>query len=455
MEKERELILNGNIRKLLFKFSLPATVGLIVSALYNVVDTLYVGNAIGSLAIAGLAIVMPLQILIFAIGFMIGAGSGSIIARSLGKNDRQRAEITAGNAIILTVAIGLTTMLTCYLFLDKIIYFFGASPDIFSYAKDYMSIILIGFIFLSFDVVGNNIIRAEGKPRAAMYPLIIGAVLNIILDPVFIFALKMGVKGAAIATVISQFISMIYIFIYFNSGKSIYKTRRVNFKLNFPLMIEIIKIGFPSFLMSIVDSVIFILFNRSLVKFGNDIYIAVMRIAIRIMDLTLMPLIGIMQGYSTITGFNYGAKNFKRVKIVLKEAVIWTTIISGLSFLIIFGFPGFLLGIFSKDSEMIKMGIVPFRIISSTFITLGIQFVGGNLFQAIGKPLPALILNIARQVIFLIPAIIIFPKFFGLNGIWLSLPFSDILSTILCIIFIAYEIKVINKMQLEHQIKGL
>ena len=185
-----------------------------------------------------------------------------------------------------------------------------------------MFIILIGFVFLSFGVVGNNLIRSEGKPKAAMYPLIFGAVLNIILDPIFIFVFKMGVRGAAIATVLSQFLSVIYIFIYFNYGKSIFKINIGMFKVKFSITKDILKIGFPSFLMSIIDSVIFVLFGRMIMNYGSDLYIAIMGISIRVMDITLMPIIGITQGFSTIIGFNYGAKNYDRVKKVLKEAII-------------------------------------------------------------------------------------------------------------------------------------
>ena len=448
MDSERKLILNENLRKLLFKFSIPAITGLVFSALYNVIDTLYVGHGVGPIAIAGLAIVLPIQILMFAVGYMIGTGSASIISRSLGAKNREKAALTAGNALILNIIVSILLMIICYFFMDKLLLFFGASKDVLPYSRDYLSIIIFGFIFYSFDVLGNNLIRSEGRPRAAMYALILGAVLNIILDPIFIFVFKMGVKGAALATIISQIINMIYILTYFNLSKSVFRFNLKMFKPRLKLIWEILKIGFPSFLMSIVDSVIFILFNRSIMQYGSDMYIAIMGIAIRVMDITIMPIIGIAQAFSTITGFNFGAKNYTRVKEVLKEAVIWTTIISALSFILIFGFPGFLLRIFSSDKSMIDIGILPIRIVSLFFITLGVQIVGGTFFQAIGKAVPALILNISRQVIFLIPAIIVLPLFMGLSGVWFSMPLSDILSTIMTVIFIFYELKIIRRLQL-------
>ena len=450
--EEREIILNGNLRKLLFKFSLPATIGLVVSSLYNIVDTLYVGQGVGPLAIAGLAIVLPIQILMFAVGMMIGAGSGSIISRSLGRNDRHKAILTAGNGMILNFVISIIVMVPCYFLINKILIFFGASPEVFTYAKDYMSVILFGFIFQSFDIAGNSIIRAEGRPRASMYVLILGAVLNIILDPIFIFVFKMGVRGAAIATVISQIISAIYILLYFMFGKSIFRLNLKMFRPDIPIMKEILKLGLPSFLMGIVDSVIFILFNRAILRYGSDLYIAIMGIAIRIMDITIMPIIGIAQGFSTITGFNYGAKKYDRVRFILRESFLWTTVISAISFILIFGFPRMMLGIFSSNKDLLAIGILPLRITTAVFITLGLQFIGGSFFQAIGKAVPAIILNISRQVIFLIPGILVLPRFFGLNGVWLSLPISDFLSTVLTLIFIAYELKVLKKLQMKEGI---
>jgi len=222
------------------------------------------------------------------------------------------------------------------------------------------------------------------------------------------------------------------------------------FKFDLQIVKEILKIGFPSFLMSIVDSVIFVLFNRTIVNYGNDMYIAVLGIAIRIMDITIMPIIGITQGFSTIVGFNFGAKKYDRVKYILRESFIWTTVISALSFILIFGFPKLMLGIFSNSKELISIGIVPIRITTVFFITLGVQFIGGSFFQAIGKAVPAMILNIARQVIFLIPAIIILPLLFKLNGVWFSLPLSDFLSTVLTVFFIVHELKVIKKLQMEN-----
>ena len=262
MEKQRELILTGNLRSLLFKFSTPAIVGMLVSALYNMVDTLFVGRGVGALAITALTIVMPIQLMIIAVGVMIGIGSASVISRALGAGDRKKALNAAGNGIVLTLAFSAIMMIPAYLFIDNILYFFGASTETFPLAKDYMMIILIGFLSFSFSITGNNLIRAEGKPRTAMYTMLIGAVSNIMLDAVFIFGFNMGVRGAAIATIISQVLSAVFVILFFNSSRSIYNFNIGLFKLNRMLSREIIAIGFPSFALQVVGSAIFIIFNR-------------------------------------------------------------------------------------------------------------------------------------------------------------------------------------------------
>jgi putative MATE family efflux protein len=418
---------------------------MVISALYNIVDTLFVGRGVGPIAIAALTIVLPIQIIMMAIGFMIGSGSASIISRSLGKKKKDTAINTAGNAILLNLAINIVLMVISFIFIDKFLIFLGASKEVLPYAKDYMGIILLGFIFLSFCISSNNIIRAEGRPRAAMYSMVIGAVLNIILDPIFIFVFKMGIRGVAIATIISQIASCIYIIFYFMSGESIFHFSPAMFKIKKDLIKNILLIGFPSFLMAVIDSVIFLIFNRAILYYGNDLYIAISGITIRIIDFTLMPIIGIAQGFSTIIGFNYGAKLYPRVKKVLKEAVAWTTAIASVGFIIIMFFPKPLLSLFSGGNEIIANSVLPMRIIAIFLPLLGFLIIGGSLFQAIGKPSPALIITLSRQLLFLIPSILILPLFFSLNGVWLSWPVSDFLAFLVTSIFVYKEIKTINK----------
>jgi putative MATE family efflux protein len=454
MKSQTQEILNNNLRGLLFKFSLPAIIGMVISALYNFIDTIFVGNGVGSIAIAALTIVFPIQIIMLAIGLMIGVGAASVISRGLGNGDEKLAARVGGNAFIINIVINAVLMIAALIFLDDILKFFGASASVLPYARDYLSVILFGFIFFSFSLAANHIIRAEGKPRAAIYPMVIGAVLNIILDPIFIFGLKMGVKGVAFATIISQFVSVCYIVLYFYFGKSIFRPKTVMFKLDREIIKNILKIGFPSFLMAIIDSVIFLVFNRAILYYGNDDYIAIAGITIRIIDLIVMPIIGISYGFSTIISFNYGAKLYVRVKWVLREAIIWTTSIATIGFIATMFFPKYLLRIFTDNTQLINNGILPMRSIVIFLPILGFLIVGGALFQAIGKPVPALIINFSRQVIFLIPAIFILPMFLGLNGVFLSWPVSDFLSFVVTIVFVLMEIRIINRTTAEQALSN-
>jgi len=445
MESQRDHILKGDLRVLLFKFSIPSIIGMVISSLYNFIDTIFVGNGVGSIAIAALTIVFPIQIIMLAIGLMIGVGTASIISRGLGRGDDELAAKATGNAIIINIFINALLMVLAYVFIDDILKFFGASASVLPYARDYLSIIILGFIFFSFSLAGNHIIRAEGRPRAAIYPMVLGAVLNIILDPIFIFVLGMGVRGAAWATIISQAATVVHIALYLVFGRSILTPAKKMFRLDLKLIGNILTIGFPSFLTAIIDSIIFLLFNRAILHYGNDTYIAIAGITIRIVDLITKPIVGISYGFSTIAGFNYGAGLYRRVKSVLKEAILWTTLIATSGFVATMFFPGYLFRIFTDNTQVINNGIVPMRIIVILLPALGFLIVGGMLFQAIGKPVPALIINFSRQVIFLIPAIFILPLLFNLNGVFLAWPVSDFLSSMVTLLFIFLEMKLLNK----------
>jgi len=445
MKSKRELLLNGNLAVLLFKFSAPATIGMVVGAFYNIIDTIFVGKGVGSLAIAALSIVLPIQLIMMGIGTMLGIGSASIISRALGRNRKDIAQDVFGNAVVLNLLISALCMVLIYPFMDKFLIFFGASAQVLPYAKDYAYIILAGFIFLSFAVNSNSCIRAEGSPRAAMYAMGIGALMNIILDPIFIFVLGMGIKGAAIATVISQALSTIYIIFYILFGKSIFNINIAVLKLRFPLVREILTLGFPSFLRSTMASFIILIFNRLLSFYGGDLYIAIMGIGLRLLSLVQMPLIGITQGFSTIVGFNYGARLYPRVKKVLGIAAVWTIVIAGAGFLVMMIFPRFVITLFSSDAELIGEGIGILRIVILFLPFIGVQMLGGGLFQSIGKAVPALVLTISRQVLFLVPAAFLLPMVFGLNGVWMAVPVADFLSIAVTGIWVSREIKNFNK----------
>jgi putative MATE family efflux protein len=446
MEEQRQQILNGSARSLLFRFSTPAIVGMLVGALYNMVDTLFVGRGVGPLAIAALTVVMPMQLIMMAVGIMVGVGSASVISRALGAGEKEKALKTASNGVVLNLIISVVLMIPAYLFINKILYFFGASIDTYQYAKDYLVIILIGFISFSFAIMANNLIRAEGKPRAAMYSMLIGAVSNTILDPIFIFSFKMGVKGAAIATIISQLISAVFVICFFASSKSIYKLNLKSFKPDILIAKEILSVGFPSFGMQVAGSAVFLFFNRSILHYGNDMYLAILGIGLRILNFIEMPIIGIAQGFSTLVSFNFGAKHYERIKRIFKEAVLWAVIIAGAGFILLMAIPGRILGIFTSDSSLIQVGIKPMRIIISMLPFVGFQILGGSLFQAIGKTIPSLIIILSRQLLLLLPAILILPLFFGLTGIWLSVPISNFFSILITGVYVWWQIRKFDEM---------
>lgn len=445
MEKQKKQILNENLRSLLFKFSIPSITGMVIIALYNFVDTLFVGNAVGPNAIAGLTIVLPVIIFIVAIGLLTGVGAASVVSRSLGKGDKEKAVITGGDSFILNTIFNIITIVPIYLFSDRILKFLGASSEVLPYARDYLEIMLFGFLFLSFSVNGSSLIRAEGKPRASMYEMIIGAVSNIILDYFFVIVFGWGVKGAAIATVISHMISTIYFVVFFMSSKSIFKIKLNMFKINKSISREILSLGVPSFLMQIVGSVTFILFIRIVSQYGGDIYITITGIGIRIIDLIFMPIVGISQGFAPIVGFNYGAKLYPRVKKVLKEAFIWASVITSAGFIIMVIFPESLISIFTSDMNVIEKGIVPLRLIAILAPLWSFPILGSTFFQAIGKARPSLIITLSRDLFFFIPAIFILPIFFDLMGVWISWPVVDFFSFLITGIFLLREIVVINR----------
>ncbi len=446
MEEQKKQILNENLRSLLFKYSLPSVIGMIIVALYNFVDTIFVGKGVGTDAIAGLTIVLPILIFIIAIGLLTGIGSASIVSRSLGKGDKERALIAAGNSFIINMILNIIVVTVFYFFMDEILQFLGASPAILPYANNYLSIMLFGFIFFSLSINSNNLIRAEGRPRASMYAMVIGAVLNIILDPIFIFVLKMGVRGAAIATVISQVSSLAFIIIYFRSQASIYHFKSEVFKPDKSVIREILAVGFPSFLMEIIGSILFMIFIKVVRIYGGDTYIAITGIGIRIIDMIFMPILGISHGFSPIVGFNYGAKLYGRVKGTLKEGLIWTSVIAFAGFIFMVAFPQVLISIFSDDPELIANGTTPLRLIALFAPLWSIPILGGTFFQAIGKATPALIINLSRELFIFIPAVIVLPMFFGLLGVWISWPFTDFFSVLIAGTFLLREIRVINRM---------
>lgn len=435
-----------DVLKLLVSFSIPSIVGMLVNGLYNIVDRVFIGQGVGTSALSGLTVSFPIMMVSMALSMLIGLGASPLISIRLGENKKEKAELIAGNAITLFIIVSVIITILGIVFVEPILKAFGASNESFGYARDYVRIILLGTIFQSIGFGLNPIIRAEGNPKTSMYTMLIGAVINAALAPVLIFIFHMGVKGAAIATITAQMVSAIWVLAYFLGKKSQIKIHLENLKLKYKIVKSIISLGFAPFAIQILGSVLLILLNNQLAFYGGDRAIAVMGIVFSVLMIIVMPIFGINQGAQPIIGFNFGAKNYDRVKTTLKHAIIAGTCISTVGFILAQTLPAPIIALFnSKDPELIKMGVHAIRLITIMLPVVGFQIVCQNYFQATGKPVATILLTILRQLVLLIPLIYILPEYWGLNGIWLAYPFSDTGSAILTGLVIYMEIKKLGK----------
>ncbi|MBE6063785.1 MATE family efflux transporter [Clostridium cochlearium] len=421
---------------LLFKFSLPAIVGMLVNALYNMVDRVFIGRGVGALAISGLAVGFPLSIINMAFGMLIGIGSSTMISIKLGEKKKDEAERILGNALVLIILISICLSIIGLIFLDDILKIFGASQETLPYARDYMKYIMAGALLQNIGFGMNNIIRAEGNPKIAMATMLIGAIINTILDPIFIFVFKMGIKGAAIATIFAQTVSSIWVLYYFFSGKSTLKIKRENLSLHKGTIKTIMSIGISPFSMQIAASLVTTILNKNLLTYGGDLAVGAMGIINSISMLFFMPMFGINQGMQPIIGYNYGAKQYKRVRKTLKLAIMASVTIATIGFIVVEVFPTALIKIFNSDEQLVSIGTHGIRIFLSLLPIIGFQVVSSNYFQAVGKAKIAIFLSLSRQFIFLIPMLIILPLMFGLNGVWIVGPVSDILAALVTMFFL-------------------
>ncbi len=370
-----------------------------------------------------------------------------MISRSLGKKDYGRAANIAGNSFIASLLFGAFAAAIVFIFLNPILRAFGATENIIPFAREYLSVVAFGFIYFPFLVSSNNMIRAEGDAKNAMVVMLLATGINIALDPVFIFVLGLGIKGAAYATIIAQFCGFTYIILYYALKRSSLFIKIHHFRLKFAILKEMISLGFASFIRQVSMSILIVVVNNSLKLYGGDIAIAVFSVVNRVIMFVTMPLFGVVIGSQPMIGFNYGAARFERVKETLRTSVI-TTFIIGLVFFIPFMIiPDRIIGLFSTDAALIESGILPFRMIILLFPLVGFQVIGAGFFQSIGKAVESIALSLTRQVLFLIPLILLLPMAMGINGIWISFPIADFLSISVTGILLAVEIKKINKLE--------
>lgn len=432
------------IGKLLLKQTLPALVSFLVMSLYNIVDTIYIGRGVGTEGIGGLTIAFPIQIFIMAVALTFGIGSASIISRRLGEKKRAEAELTFGNFIVISILSGIILTILGSIFITPLLNLFGATPTLLPFAKEYLSVILLGSAFIIFGAGSNHIIRSEGNAVFAMIVMGGSILLNIILDPIFIFTFDMGIRGAAIATVISQIFAAIVAIYYFFAGKSALKLHLKNLVLKVKVVKEILVIGSATFFRQIGGSLMAIVFNHSLAFYGGDLAIAAFGIMFRVLMFSFMPLFSVMHGLQPILGYNYGAKAFDRAKEAIKTSIVWTTVLSTLALIIIFPFAEWVVRVFTIDSGLIALATPGLRIVILASPIIGFQVVAAGMYQTIGKHRPALILSVLRQIVLLIPLILIFPLFFGLVGIWYAFPAADFLAGIITFFMLRKELRLMG-----------
>jgi putative MATE family efflux protein len=438
---ERAELGRAAIGKLLIKMSIPATFAMIVNGLYNLVDTIFIGRGVGTEAIGGLALAFPAQMIIMGFGISIGLGAASVVSRNLGAENDARARRAAGNAFALALVSGTLILTLGRVFLEPLLNLLGAADPLRVHARDYLSIILLGSPFIALAMTSNNLLRAEGKAKVSMVVMLIGAVTNIILDPIFIFVFKMGVAGAAWATIAGQFLAFLYASRFFVMRKTLVQVKAKHWIPEGSVLREIAVLGFPTFVRQGGQSVVSVILNNLLGKYGGDIYISAYGVVNRLLMFLFMPLFGTVQGFQPIAGFNYGAKLYSRVRRTLKLTIIYATAYTTIGFLLLFLMPRTFAGIFSADPELIDTVAHVMRYVIAVFPLIGIQIIGGSYFLVIGKSLPSLVLNLSRQFLILIPLLLILPGFFGLNGLLVSFPIADFLATIVTVVWLLAELR--------------
>ncbi len=416
------------VGKLLFQYALPAIIAMVASSLYNIIDRAFIGQVVGPIAISGLAITFPFMNLSGAFGAAVGVGSATAISLKLGQRDYLSAEEILGNTVTLNLIIGFGFAIICLLFLDPILYFFGASKETLPYARSFMQIILLGNVITHMYFGMNAVLRAASKPRQAMTATIFTVLMNIALDTLFILVLHWGIRGAAAATVLSQTMALVYQLKLFSNKNELLHFKRGIYRLKSRLVKNIISVGISPFLMNLCACFVIIFINNQLVRYGGDLSVGSYGIASAVSTMFVMIVMGLNQGMQPIAGYNYGAQKLDRVMRVLKIAIIAATIIWTIGWLIAMVFPESIARIFTKDEELIKLSVFAIRVDMLVVPVVGMQMVVTNFFQCIGKVKVSIFLSLSRQLLFLLPLLYTLPLFFGVNGVWFSLPISDFIA---------------------------
>jgi len=434
-----------NIGKLLMQYAVPAIIAMTASSLYNMVDSIFIGHGVGTMAISGLALTFPLMNLAAAFGSLVGVGAATLISVKLGQKDYDTAQRVLGNVFVLNILLGVAFTVVVMAFLDPILYFFGGSDETVGYARDYMQIILLGNAVTHLYLGLNAVLRSSGHPQKAMYATIATVIINTILDPVFIYGFGWGIRGAAIATIVAQVISLIWQLRIFSNKDELLHFHRGIFRLKRKIVFDSLAIGMSPFLMDMAACFIVIIFNKSLLLYGGDLAIGAYGILNRLLMLFVMVIMGLTMGMQPIVGYNHGAHKFGRVKQTLKYCMIAGGCITSLGFAFSELFPNLVVNMFTDDKELTALARTGLQIGVLMFPFVGIQIVISSFFQSIGKAKISIFLSLSRQLLYLLPCLLLLPHWWGLNGIWLSMPVSDLLAFITACLMLAHHIKKLNK----------
>jgi putative MATE family efflux protein len=437
----------ADIRKLLIDYSGPAIAAMMASALYNVIDRIFIGQGVSEYAISGLAVTMPVMNLSAAFGAMIGAGGATLTSIKMGQQDYESTKKVLGNVTLMNIVLGIIFMVLGLVYIDEILYFFGASDNTISYARDFMQVILAGNVITHLYLGLNSVMRSSGNPRKAMRITIMTVVINLVLAPLFIFLFNWGIRGAALSTIFAQLVALLVVIHHFRNPNAFLQFKRSAMKFDLRICKSILSIGMAPFVLNACACLVVIIINKALYDHGGDLAIGAYGIVNSILMIFMMLVMGVNQGMQPIAGYNFGARLYSRVRKVLKLTIVFATGITCLAFLIAQVAPGLLARMFTTSDQLIELTVLGLRVCCLAMPIVGFQMVTSNFFQSVGKAQMAVILSASRQLLLLIPLLLILPQYFGVVGVFASMPLADSLAAIIAFILLRREMKSFSKLE--------
>lgn len=440
-----------SLSSLLWRYAVPAIIAQVSSSLYNIIDSIFVGQGVGPMAISGLALTMPVMNLSAAFGAMVGVGSSALTSIRLGQGNKRAAELILGNVVLLNVVMGVAFMALGLFFLDDLLYLFGASDDSIPYAREFMRVILIGNVITHLYLGLNNQLRVTGYPQKAMHTMLLSVVLNLVLCPLFIFVFKWGIAGSAWATVIAQTVALGWQLHHFSNRQNFLSFRRDSFRFNRDIVRGTLSIGMAPFIMQCCACVVVIFVNNTMQHYGGDLAIGAYGIVNRVAFLFTMVVMGLNHGMQPIVGYNYGAKNYERVRRILFMTIGWATVVTTVGFLVCQLFPEYVVRLFAKEdgsgdaTQLITLASHGLQAILIAFPIVGFSMVVGNFFQYIGKAKRAILLSMTRQLIFILPLLVVLPPLWGQDGVWYSIPIADTMAMLLALVLLIYQLRKLRR----------